>query len=67
MCIVTCVAGLGETVSATTRTHIIVPKQLIGAIDEMVGSRGRSRFFVEAADEANKIVLDFLGRHPGLS
>lgn len=31
------------------RTHILVPEPLIEAIDRLVGSRGRSAFFTEAA------------------
>ncbi len=33
----------------TMRTHILIPKDLIEAIDKIVGSRGRSAFFAEAA------------------
>lgn len=32
------------------RTHILVPEPLIEAIDRLVGSRGRSAFFTEAAE-----------------
>ncbi len=33
------------------RAHVIVPKELIEAVDDLVGKRGRSRFFAEAAEE----------------
>lgn len=32
------------------RTHILVPEPLIEAIDRLVGSRGRSAFFIKAAE-----------------
>ena len=35
----------------TTRTHVIVPKKLVESVDELVGRRQRSRFFVEAVAE----------------
>ena len=31
------------------RTHILIPKDLIEAVDVLVGPRGRSTFFAEAA------------------
>ena len=33
------------------RTHVILSDEVIGAIDERVGERGRSRFLEEAARE----------------
>jgi metal-responsive CopG/Arc/MetJ family transcriptional regulator len=33
------------------RAHIVVPEALLDEIDRMVGMRGRSSFFVEAATE----------------
>jgi metal-responsive CopG/Arc/MetJ family transcriptional regulator len=33
------------------RTHIIVPDELLNAVDALVGARRRSKFFVEAASE----------------
>jgi hypothetical protein len=33
------------------RAHNVVPKDLVGSIDRLVGKRARSRFFVEAAEE----------------
>lgn len=33
-----------------TRTHIMIPTELIDAVDELVGPRGRSAFFAEAAE-----------------
>lgn len=32
-----------------TRTHIVIPRPLVGEIDRLVGKRGRSRFLSEAA------------------
>lgn len=31
------------------RAHIVIPKDLIGEIDSLVGARGRSAFMVETA------------------
>jgi hypothetical protein len=36
---------------ATTRTHIVIPKDLVASIDRLVGRRRRSEFLVEAAAE----------------
>jgi hypothetical protein len=33
------------------RAHIVVPAELVRAVDSMVGRRARSRFFAEAAAE----------------
>ncbi|MGD0201719.1 MAG: hypothetical protein ABSD27_13285 [Bryobacteraceae bacterium] len=33
----------------TRRTHVVIPAELIAAIDELVGNRGRSRFIAETA------------------
>ncbi|MBJ7598459.1 MAG: hypothetical protein DLM67_04075 [Candidatus Nephthysia bennettiae] len=33
------------------RAHIVVPEALLDEVDRMVGKRGRSSFFVEAATE----------------
>lgn len=35
----------------TMRTHVIVPKELVESVDELVGRRGRSKFFAEAVQE----------------
>jgi metal-responsive CopG/Arc/MetJ family transcriptional regulator len=35
----------------TRRAHIVVPEELLEEVDRMVGKRGRSSFFVEAATE----------------
>jgi Arc/MetJ-type ribon-helix-helix transcriptional regulator len=37
-----------------TRTHVILPEDVMAAIDELVGQRGRSSFLAEAAREAIK-------------
>jgi metal-responsive CopG/Arc/MetJ family transcriptional regulator len=37
-----------------TRTHVILPDEVVAAIDELVGQRGRSSFLAEAAREAIK-------------
>jgi Arc/MetJ-type ribon-helix-helix transcriptional regulator len=31
------------------RTHVVIPEELVSAIDRLVGNRGRSRFIAEAA------------------
>ncbi len=33
----------------TIRAHILLPEELVGQIDRLVGRRGRSRFLVLAA------------------
>lgn len=33
------------------RTHIVVPKDLVASVDELVGRRSRSKFFTDAAEE----------------
>ncbi len=33
------------------RTHIVIPEQLVNQIDTIVGKRGRSVFFVQAAEK----------------
>jgi len=40
--------------SDMTRTHVIMPDDVMAAIDELVGQRGRSNFLTEAAREAIK-------------
>jgi hypothetical protein len=37
--------------NSTQRAHIIVPSDLLREIDEIVGQRGRSAFFLESARE----------------
>ena len=34
---------------ATTRTHVILPAEILGEIDALVGKRGRSAFLTEIA------------------
>jgi hypothetical protein len=34
-----------------TRTHVVMPKETIRVIDDLVGRRARSRFLAEAAEE----------------
>ena len=34
---------------STTRTHIVIPKDLSDEIETLVGKRGKSAFFAEAA------------------
>ena len=42
----------GATVSeAKVRTHVVLPRELVQAVDELVGRRGRSRFLREALEE----------------
>ena len=33
------------------RAHVVLPAQLVAEIDALVGTRGRSRFIAEAAEE----------------
>lgn len=49
---------------ATLRTHIILPAKLAKEIDELVGPRGRSAFFVELAENEvrKQRLLAFLDR-----
>jgi metal-responsive CopG/Arc/MetJ family transcriptional regulator len=39
------------TTQETRRAHIVVPESLLDEVDRLVGKRGRSSFFVEAATE----------------
>lgn len=43
--------GLNEASEAVARTHVVISDELLEAIDEVVGERGRSRFLEEAARE----------------
>jgi hypothetical protein len=45
---------LGMETQVMTRTHVILPDDVVAAIDELVGQRGRSSFLTEAAREAIK-------------
>ena len=45
---------LGMETQVMTRTHVILPDDVMAAIDELVGQRGRSSFLTEAAREAIK-------------
>lgn len=36
--------------NASHRTHVVIPENVVAAIDAVVGARGRSRFLVEAAE-----------------
>ena len=36
---------------ATMRTHVIVPKELVETVDNIVGRRSRSKFFADAVEE----------------
>ncbi len=40
-----------ESRQESRRAHIVVPEALLDEVDRMVGKRGRSSFFVEAATE----------------
>jgi hypothetical protein len=42
------------------RTHIVVPKELVEAVDRLVGPRKRSAFLVQAVEE--KMSRERLGR-----
>lgn len=43
--------GGAVTRTETTRTHVIIPSELVQSVDELVGKRSRSRFFSEAVEE----------------
>jgi hypothetical protein len=36
---------------ATTRTHVVLPDELLKRIDALVGTRGRSAFLAEVAEK----------------
>jgi metal-responsive CopG/Arc/MetJ family transcriptional regulator len=40
-----------QTQKGTTRTHIVIPTQLVHEVDRLVGARGRSQFIASAAAE----------------
>jgi metal-responsive CopG/Arc/MetJ family transcriptional regulator len=44
----------------TIRTHVVFPKELVAAVDRLVGPRKRSAFLVQAVEE--KISRERLGR-----
>jgi metal-responsive CopG/Arc/MetJ family transcriptional regulator len=44
----------------TIRTHVVFPKELVEAVDRLVGPRKRSAFLVQAVEE--KIGRERLGR-----
>lgn len=46
--------------SETVRAHVVLPKELLEAVDDLVGRRKRSAFFVEAVEE--KLNRERLGR-----
>ena len=46
--------------SATVRTHVVFPKELVEEVDQLVGPRKRSEFVVEAVEE--KLAHERLGR-----
>jgi hypothetical protein len=48
------IGDVGMETQVMTRTHVILPDDVVAAIDELVGQRGRSSFLTEAAREAIK-------------
>jgi hypothetical protein len=48
------ILDMGTETQVMTRTHVILPDDVVAAIDELVGQRGRSSFLTEAAREAIK-------------
>jgi metal-responsive CopG/Arc/MetJ family transcriptional regulator len=44
----------------TARAHIVIPRELLEAVDELVGSRKRSEFIVEAIRQ--RVRRERLGR-----
>ncbi len=47
-------------VDQTIRTHVVLPRELVEEVDELVGLRKRSAFFVQAVEE--KLGRERLGR-----
>lgn len=43
-----------ESAISNTRTHVVIPAQLVNEIDSIVGKRGRSSFLVQAAEKELK-------------
>lgn len=35
----------------TVRTHVVIRRELVKSVDELVGRRSRSKFFAEAVEE----------------
>ena len=48
------IGDMGMDTQVMTRTHVILPEDVVAAIDELVGQRGRSSFLADAAREAIK-------------
>ena len=48
------IPDMGTETQVMTRTHVILPDEVVAAIDELVGQRGRSSFLAEAARIAIK-------------
>jgi hypothetical protein len=48
------IPDMGTETQVMTRTHVILPDDIVAAIDELVGQRGRSSFLADAAREAIK-------------
>jgi hypothetical protein len=48
------IADRGTETQVMTRTHVILPDDVVAAIDDLVGQRGRSSFLTDAAREAIK-------------
>jgi hypothetical protein len=53
---------------ATTRTHVILPDEVLREIDALVGQRGRSAFLAEVAQQEvrKRKLLALLGREEPL-
>jgi metal-responsive CopG/Arc/MetJ family transcriptional regulator len=49
-----------DVADETIRTHVVFPKELVEAVDRLVGPRKRSAFLVQAVEE--KIDRERLGR-----
>jgi metal-responsive CopG/Arc/MetJ family transcriptional regulator len=52
--------GMVTMASETIRTHIVFPRDLVDAVDDLVGQRKRSAFVTEAV--AEKLERERLGR-----
>lgn len=56
-----CVRHRGHALATeTVRTHVVLPKELVEAVDDLVGQRKRSAFVADAIEE--KVQRERLGR-----
>ena len=48
------IPGVELSAQVLTRTHVILPEEVVAEIDQLVGQRGRSAFLAQAAREELK-------------